>query len=829
MTTMTADPVPHGTSYVRGRAITLTREAGVFRLAFRFDRDLVTRCKETLPHSTFDPDSKSWTTPVSAQSVNALRRMWHEGLLDVGPDDLLHPGEQLTELREAVLRSGTKGRPFYVHFATRGSNSFPSFKSLPGAEWSKKASALTFPPTAAVALAEFVDRGLLTDEQNMLQPAEVTVAFDGRTGQFGVRGNPRAAEVFHEAFPTTDVVGLWTSKGLDAAFLDDFSAKMYAGELARAGAGYQPPGMTIDLFDYQRRSVALGLARDGLGIYHAPGLGKSAIGIAIGHELLRTRAVARVVIVVPSAVRTQWRREISKFTGYPEANVIVVDGDKKKRTAAYEAAMDARWVIVHYDVLSRDLALAKPMFTGALVIADEAHRVKSHRAARSEALRELAKGAIRRVALTGTPIEREPDEWYEVLNFSQPGCLGGPMEYLDRYRWKAPFGGYEGARNLHELRERSRPFYIRYTKEQVAEHLPPLQVQTLTIDPDPTYAALLKRAHSEAAAELKAKALERLGARNGVDLQAHPDELTLLSEDDVEETKTGAEMSATSMLRLLCSSPRLVQASDSPTAQMLLEAGLIPDDDGPKLDELRSLMAERLATQIRRKQQMADDGVDAPTADMVRGERVVVFTYSKRMANLIADRMVEDNVPYVMFTGDTSSDDRDAAVAAFTDPTSDVVAFIATDAAAEGLNLGACCSSLYEMEPASTATRSEQRRNRIHRIDGTAKAYQVTQFVLAGTVEHGIVALAESRAQMADTILGETGGKAKTSGSKRRTRRDTRGGGASLFEQALREHEVDPKAGLPRRRKPTADDLARAKSGAAADDGANEHGQLSLL
>jgi SNF2 family DNA or RNA helicase len=187
------------------------------------------------------------------------------------------------------------------------------------------------------------------------------------------------------------------------------------------------------------------------------------------------------------------------------------------------------------------------------------------------------------------------------------------------------------------------------------------------------------------------------------------------------------------------------------------------------------------------------------------------------MANLLADRLTEDGVPFVKFTGDTASGARDAAVAAFTDPNSDVVAFIATDAAAEGLNLGTCCSTLYEMEPASTPTRAAQRRNRIHRVDGTAKAYQVVQFVLAGTVEHGIVALSESRAEMADTILGETGGRARTPGTKTRTRRRR-----TVFEEALQEYA---KTATPVRALPTG---RRTKtSGGAAE--AEESGQLMLL
>ena len=54
----------------------------MYRLAFTYNRDLVTRAKG-LPFATFDPASKSWTSRVCAQTVAQLRRWWHEGLLDV--------------------------------------------------------------------------------------------------------------------------------------------------------------------------------------------------------------------------------------------------------------------------------------------------------------------------------------------------------------------------------------------------------------------------------------------------------------------------------------------------------------------------------------------------------------------------------------------------------------------------------------------------------------------------------------------------------------------------------------------------------------------------
>src|SRR5690606_12189211 len=106
---------------------------------------------------------------------------------------------------------------------------------------------------------------------------------------------------------------------------------------------------------------------------------------------------------------------------------VVVDGDAAKRHAAYAAGAEARWVVVHWDVLARDLTHLEPLARGALIVFDEAHRAKDHTRKRTKAAVRLSKLAARRLTLTGTPVVNRPDEWYAVLNLAVPGCLGAPM------------------------------------------------------------------------------------------------------------------------------------------------------------------------------------------------------------------------------------------------------------------------------------------------------------------------------------------------------------------------------------------------------------------
>lgn len=524
----------------------------------------------------------------------------------------------------------------------------------------------------------------------------------------------------------------------------------------------------------------------------------SALGTAM--ENLNRGHVQRVVVVAPAALRSQWAAETVRFCEISHSDVVVVDGTKAKRERAYLAGLDATFVILHYDVLKRDLELIRPLVDGQLLVLDEAHRIKGYTSQRSKAARELGRVAARRIAMTGTPVENHPAEWFQLIgNFVAPGTLGAPQDFLNRYMYPGRFGGYEGARNLVELRERTRVHYQRFTKADVAEHLPPLRVQNVVLDVDPAYAKVLRTAHRDARDQIARDRVTKLTARTG----------GLLDGEELDEAEAGAEMTAVGMLRALCSSPRLLEASDSAAAEALRKAGIVPpDEDGPKLDELRQIARDLQSVSDRRR--AAAPAGHVPTPNEVTGERLVVFTYSRKMADLIVERLSADGVKCVSYTGSTKRTDRDAAVAAFTDPSSDVTAFVATDAAAEGLNLGRCCNLLVNFDVPWNPSTLIQRGNRIHRVDGTAPHYLVMNFTLAGTLEAGILKLLERKVELADTILGERGGAEKTVG--RRTSL------ASLLAEAFEELDGRP---LP---EPAPEPEPSDGTGASERDGQDEPG-----
>jgi SNF2 family DNA or RNA helicase len=729
------------------RPISVTREGGGIRLAFAWNPELVEKVKK-LPYATFDGTSRTWFVPLSTQAVKTLGTWFLDGLLDVDPGSLLQAGERIEEAAPAILTPGSSRRPYLVRPAGGDDGVFQRLKAVSGARWERNARALSYPPPAAAGLSELVSRGVIADPHGLLTTAGITVRFDPGSGEFTVRGDQRASDWFAKGFPQMDVVAEWQTRGIDVALADPFTAEVYRSELVRRGEGLQPEGILLDLYSYQQVDVATLVARKGMVLASEPGLGKTAVAVAAAWEVVVNRGdAARVVVVCPGAVRGHWAAEIRRFCG---AEAVVIDGSASRRHDAYQQASEAgSWLVVHYDVLARDLTHLGPLSEGAVLIVDEAHRAKDPQAKRTKAVRDLVNRAEYHWALTGTPVENHPAEWHAVLSgVAVPGLFGTAGSFLSRYSYPGQFGGYHGARNLDELRRRSRPHLIRRRKADVAAWLPPLRTETTHLDPDPTYAGALRRVHRDAKAEIAAARSARSEKRRGGMMDGY----------DRDELEAGAEMTAVGQLKLLCCSPRLLWQSESDAAKTLCEAGVVPEADGPKLDTLREMLGEWHEA----------------------GERVVVFCSSRRMIDLISERLTEDGVSWVRYTGDTPNAEREASVQSFITPPTEEdrgpTVFLSTDAGAEGLNLGKCCSTVVNVDLPWTASRAWQRANRVHRVDGDPdRRYLVVNLVLSGTIEEGILKMLETKADLADALFGEHDGRLSVSGRR----------GRNLFTDAL--------------------------------------------
>jgi superfamily II DNA or RNA helicase len=399
----------------------------------------------------------------------------------------------------------------------------------------------------------------------------------------------------------------------------------------------------------------------------------------------------KALIVAPTSVVTNWERELDKF-GPSLKHIVWHGGDRKERTDELE---DADVVITSYALLRRDEELlAKLDLTYAIL--DEAQNIKNPLSATARAAKRLK--SMRRLALTGTPIENRLSEIWSIFDFVSPGLLGPLDKFEERYARPIDAGDQKAATRL---RATIHPFILRRTKSEVAKDLPEKiesdQFCELTGEQAALYAAVLREVRAQVMGEVERQGL------------------------------------AKSHIQILAGLTRLRQAACDP--RLLGLPRDFGDEDSGKLVALRELI------------QTSVEG----------GHRVLVFSQFVSMLTLIRRAMEEDGVAYEYLDGSTK--DRQARVENFQDEDGPPVFLISLKAGGAGLNLTAA-DTVIHFDPWWNPAVEDQATDRAHRI-GQTKVVTTYRLIAKGTIEEKILELGGKKRELVGAVLSEDAGGAK--------------------------------------------------------------------
>jgi SWI/SNF-related matrix-associated actin-dependent regulator 1 of chromatin subfamily A len=226
----------------------------------------------------------------------------------------------------------------------------------------------------------------------------------------------------------------------------------------------------LPLLPYQRAGVRYASSARRCFIADDMGLGKTLQAIATIENVENSYPA---LVVCPPNLVLNWKKEYGKWL--PNRKVAVITDRKNFPEEKFDVLVVGYSNIAHWE---------KKLLDFNSCVFDESHYAKSPAAQRTKAAVKIAKkipasGLV--LCLTGTPVTNRPAEYASQLDIlGKLNAFGGLWGFYRRYcgAFRDRFGQWNisGHSNLDELNEKLRGnCYIRRTKDQVLDDLPPVR------------------------------------------------------------------------------------------------------------------------------------------------------------------------------------------------------------------------------------------------------------------------------------------------------------------------------------------------------------------
>lgn len=480
-------------------------------------------------------------------------------------------------------------------------------------------------------------------------------------------------------------------------------------EKARATGGRKP------LRPYQDEAVSLHLSTDyGYVNACAPGLGKTLMALFAQREKALKMDGYRSLVVCPAAIRSQWIREAGRF--FPEAEVATWTGQRLKKELPgflQSAGKKPAIVFLSYDAMRAGAEeLQKTAWND--LICDEAAILGSTGTARTKALWDLRRVSDVAVALTGTPINRSLDDLGYIVSWVRGDETAFHGQKLSKRFDMAEDEDVEG------LWRALGPTVFRRDRSEIADQLPEIDTEVITLDPEPSELKLANGAREELR-----KIYDTLQKKLEVAESLRPNDPALKKAREDMKKVRGAVLGGVTLARMAACDPASLRGKKSKSAGVaLLEAAGLVEPAIKNGGTKRTLVC-------------------GLTEDLVnRGDAVLIFTDFSTVAEALASDLRAKGLQVGTFTGGGGKK-RDQAALDFQSGKLDVL--VLTGAGREGLNLQRA-SVLVHYDLPWVPSQVVQRVGRASRFGSTSSRLSVLIPIMAGTIEERVAALLVPRA-----------------------------------------------------------------------------------
>jgi SNF2 family DNA or RNA helicase len=394
------------------------------------------------------------------------------------------------------------------------------------------------------------------------------------------------------------------------------------------------------------------------------------------------------LVIAPLTTLGMWKEHFDELT---DLTTVVID--PKKRLQSWERFDRTRADVFccHWEVVRLMPELHQPRWLH--IIADECHRMKNRKAQQTKAVKALA--GYWKTAMSGTPVVNRPDELWSVLNWLQPKQYSSYWKFFKAHVMvETQFArGHQyqqvvGPKNLELLHKNIEPWFVRRLKKDVLLDLPDKYYTEIKVDLNYQQRRIYN--------------------------QMRDDMLAWIGQQQDEVL------------------PAPVVIAQLTRLQQFAIAYATFNDDHVQLSEPSSKLDAVM--------EIIDE----------TEEQVVVFSRFKQAVNLLAYRLEQHGIKYVLLTGDVSQEERTRAVAKFQRGEAQV--FIGSIAAGGvGITLHAASTVVFIDRDWSPALNS-QAEDRLHRY-GQKNAVQVIDIVARNTIDLGKHQMLETKASWIRSIL----------------------------------------------------------------------------
>ncbi|KAF5733572.1 Chromatin remodeling complex subunit [Tripterygium wilfordii] len=430
------------------------------------------------------------------------------------------------------------------------------------------------------------------------------------------------------------------------------------------------------------------------------GLGKTVSACAFISSLyFEFKAPLPCLVLVPLSTMPNWLAEFSLWA--PKINVVEYHGcakaramirqyewhasdpkDLNKKTFSYKFNV----LLTTYEMVLADSSHLRGVPWEVLVV-DEGHRLKNSESRLFSLLNSFC--FQHRVLLTGTPLQNNIGETYNLLNFLQPASFPSLSSFEQK------FNDLTTAEKVEELKKLVAPHMLRRLKKDAMQNIPPKTERMVPVE-----LSSIQAEYYRAMLTKNYQILRNIG--KGVAQQSM--------------------LNIVMQLRKVCNHPYLIPGTepDSGSVEFLHEMRI---KASAKLSLLHSML------KVLYKE----------------GHRVLIFSQMTKLLDILEDYLNIEFGPkmYERVDGSVSVADRQTAIARFNQDKSRFVFLLSTRSCGLGINLATADTVIIYDSDFNPHT-DIQAMNRAHRI-GQSNRLLVYRLVVRASVEERILQLARKK------------------------------------------------------------------------------------